>query len=399
MSEVRDLFQAHLALPRLLDRRLSVYVVATGAGAGIQESIWRVPGCSSFFRGASFPYDPAESSLFAGIHPDRFVSHEFAMDLACAAYMKAVDLQNPEIEPVGLAVTASVATNREHRGEPRAHISVLTRTRAFALSLTFESGVGAEARFRDGRAVDAAALKLLMEAVESTEERTDFTLDHELVARFFQNPVFWPDGHRDSESCLDRAWPLFPGAFNPPTEGHEAIANTLRGTDRVCEPVFAICLNPPHKPPLSVQEMLRRAKMLRHRVVYFSRNDPLYIDKARQHPGAPLVIGADALLRLVDTKWTTNPTELLEEFLSLDTKLLVFGREVGRRYVTAQEAIARMPLDAKRRTRLFRAIDGRWDVSSTVLRRQDQDHHPNSAGTASDGSDPIRSAAQSPSPG
>lgn len=384
---------AYQNLHKLLDRKISLYLVATGAGSGIQDALWRVPGCSSFFRGASFPYDPRESATFAGLTPEKYVSPEFAFDLAFAAYMRAIDLEKPEAEPVGLAVTASVASVREHRGDHRVHVVCMTREHVFGRSLVLEKGAGDDARHKDGRIVDGAALSVLLGAVGISEEPARH--DDDARRRFFANPVFWPDGHRAEEDCLDVAWPLFPGAFDPPHEGHEAIANTLRGTDRVCEPVFAICSNPPHKAALSVQEMLRRAKMLRHRVTYFTQGDPLYIDKARQHPGTPLVIGADALLRMLDPKWGVDPKAMFEEFHSLDTKLLVFGRDVDGRYVTAAEAIGKVPLEGKRLARTFRAIDGRWDVSSTVLRRQDQD----AGRTRSDGAAPTGSAAlPSPAP-
>lgn len=383
---------AYHNLPKLLDRRLSLYLVATGAGSGVQDALWRVPGCSSFFRGASFPYAPEESAAFAGLTPEKFASVEFGYDLAAAAYMRALT-SDPEVEPVGLAITASVASQREHRGDHRAHIICMTREEVLRTSFTLEKGHGDDARQKDGRIVDGRALSLLLGALGFGEHEPTWTADDEARRQFFKHPVFWPDGHREDEDCLDLAWPLFPGAFNPPHEGHDAIANTLRGTDRVCEPVFAICSNPPHKEPLTIQDMLQRAKWLRHRVVYFSKDDPLYIDKAQQHPGTPLVIGVDALLRMLDPQWGQDPKAMFNEFYNLDTKFLVFGRQVGDRYVTAQEAIMLVPIDEKRRKKMFRAIDGRWDVSSTVLRRQDQD----SGRTRSAGADPTCSAAQSAS--
>jgi nicotinic acid mononucleotide adenylyltransferase len=385
---------AYQFLYKMLDRKTSLYLVATGAGSGIQDALWKIPGCSAFLRGASFPYDPKESALFAGVTPEKYVSPEFAFDLAFSAYMRAIDLDRPDVEPVGLAVTASVASVREHRGDHRAHIVCMTRDKIVERTLLLEKGAGTDARAKDGRLVDGAALATLLGALGLMEGQWS-SLDEEARKHFFRHPVFWPDGHRAEEDCLDLAWPLFPGAFDPPHEGHEAIANTLRGTDRVCEPVFAICSNPPHKPALTVQEMLRRAKMLRHRVVYFTQDDPLYIDKARQHPGTPLVIGADALLRMLDPKWGIDPKAMFEEFYNLDTKFLVFGREVEGRYVTAQEAISKIPLEGKRLTRTFRAIDGRWDVSSTVLRSPDR-----AVGcTRSDGSAPTGSSGlPAPSP-
>jgi nicotinic acid mononucleotide adenylyltransferase len=362
-----DMFPS--VIPKLLARPLSLYLVATGAGAGVQDVLWKVPGCSSFFRGASFPYDPRESIAFAGLTPKKFASPDFAFDLAFAAYMRAIDLEHPGKEPVGLAVTASVASIREHRGDHQAHVVCITRDKISSSSMMLEKGAGPHDRIVDGNLVDTLVVSTFLHALGYTVDKTDRTssLDEEARNQFFKNPVFWPDGRRTSEDQLDTTWPLFPGAFNPVHQGHESIADTFDD-----EPVFTIDSKPPHKAPLTVQEMLLRAKMLGHRTTYFTEGDSLYIDKARRHPGTPIILGADALLRMLDPKWGIDPESLLNEFCGLGTTLMVFGREVNGKFVTAEEAINAAPIDATRRAKLFRAIEGRWDISSTALRLQSQ---------------------------
>ena len=367
-------------LPDILFTPMSLYVVATGAGAGIQNRLWGIPGCSTFFRGASFPYSPDESTAFAGLTPASYVSRDFALDLAMGAYTQAIDLKNPDKEPVGLALTGSVATTKAHRGDHRVEVVCMTRTRVLGLSVILAKGEGYAARLTDGATSDGLALEVLLSAVIPgyQSENVIDNLDEAARKRFFENPVF-QGGRRLSHH---KAGTFFPGAFNPPHEGHEAIATNLHRMGQ--EPTFAICANPPHKAALSVQEMLGRAKTLQHRTVLFTENDPLYIDKAKAYPGSSFVIGADALVRMLDPKWGPTPEQVCSEFKALQTHFYVFGREINGTFMEGTNVIASLVPEGF--ADLFTSLRGRWDVSSTVIR---QPSH-----TGSHGSGPTHSEDQ-----
>ncbi len=75
-EESRHMLATYQKLPQLLERSMSLYVVATGAGAGIQDALWKVPGCSSFLTGSEFPYAPRVSAAFAGLKPAQYVSQD-----------------------------------------------------------------------------------------------------------------------------------------------------------------------------------------------------------------------------------------------------------------------------------------------------------------------------------
>lgn len=395
-------------LTKLLDRPLSLFVVATGAGAGIQKDIWEVPGCSSFLTGSSFPYAANDSSEFAGLTPGQFASEAFAHDLAAAAYKKAIDLEHPEREPVGLALTASVSGLKVHRGDHRVHVVCMTRDRIIGSTLRLvKGGVTPEDRKLDGSLADNHGIEALIAALnpEHPLNAPFQNVEAEARARFFEHPLF-KGSVRLREASLDAQVPLFPGAFDPPHAGHLAIADKIklgsidsgfRAIDPI-EPAFTICANPPHKDAITVQEMLRRAKTLQDRTVLFTENDPLYLDKARRRPGRVWVIGADALVRMLDPKWGVEPEKLVKEFYDLETTFIVFGREVDGKFIDAVEAINMLPPNPFHRTR-YRPMSGRWDVSSTALR------HPADQGgghTRSGGSDPTGSTSAgpaAPSPG
>lgn len=358
-----------MSLSDLLNKNYSLYVVATGAGVGIQKAIWEIPGCSTFFKGASFPYSSEDSVEFAGgVPPEKFVSQEFAIDLAMAAYRRAVT-KDHGLSPIGLAVTASVSSLVEHRGEHCAYFCCISENRVQGGKLSITKGVGREDRFSDGNLVDLQAVEVLLETMFG-ENRQGRCLKFELVdlteqarKRFLEYPAI-ELGRR--QKSFDFQMTLFPGAYNPPHEGHETIIKQLNtgGASRV---VPTICVNPPHKPHLGVQDMLRRAKLLEHHPILFTVDDPYYIDKARKFPKASLVMGADALSRVFDPQWGHNLQELFDEFESLGTKFFLFGREVNGVFVSAKEVISFLPQQYRR---LFYICSGRWDISSTQIRRK-----------------------------
>ena len=355
-------------LTKLLDRKgLRLFVVATGAGAGIQQMIWSVPGCSAFLVGAEFPYAPELSATFAGLTPEKFASEEFAIDLAAAAYMRALDANDPTSEAVGLAVTASVAGLKPHRGDHRIHICVMTKDRVLGQSLVLDKtafgGAGKDARMADGLITDWEALMTFIAAVtpgHEWEERVE-DFSERARARFFKHPYFH-GGKRFK--LLHGSRPVVGGAFNPAQFGHESIADAVEKHTGE-EPVFTVCTTSVHKVPIGIQEMLRRAKVLPHRTVWFTEGDPLYIDKARKSPNTPIVFGADALVRMLDPKWGPVPAEMLAEFEGLGTTFYVFGRKINDVFVSAEEAIGQVPEVFRK---LFTAIEGRWDISSSEVR-------------------------------
>jgi nicotinic acid mononucleotide adenylyltransferase len=319
--------------------------------------------------GAVFPYSQAETSDFIGFTPTKFVSEETAIDLAISAYTRAIDLGDPDNHAIGLGVTASVASLTAHRGDHRYHIACMTKLGVYGLTMVLEKGVGTPSRLKDGAEVDAAALRVLLNAqgIRNDEELQIQSWSEKARAHFFTRPMFRADGSRRMyDETVPSNYVLFPGAFNPPHEGHAGIRDSLQEMD--LETVFTVCATPPHKDPLELQEMLERARRLRGGIALFTEGDPLYLDKARKFPGRSFVIGADALVRMLDPKWGPDPIEMLREMDGLGTKFYIFGRSVSEGYVTADEAWRRTP-DAFKS--MFIPVAGRWDISSTEIRRRE----------------------------
>lgn len=354
---------------------VNIHVIATGAGAGLQKLLWEVPGSSAYLSGCSFPYAPEEQEELLGFMPEHFCSEEAAVDLASAAYMKAYKFGGPH--PVGVGLTASVASEKEHRGDHRIFVCVMTDDKVKVFHHTFDKGIGEAKRHADGESCDNMALTLLMETTEAldTAKVLNSSDGTELaMKRFMARPFFSFNGKRLDKLPEGKHQALMSGAFNPPHEGHFGMAKSAldKYNRRV---VFEITAEPPHKDALTVQDMLQRAKNLQGYDRIFTRKLPLYLDKAKAFPGMPIVMGADAMVRLFDPKWGKSVPELIEEFADTNTTFYVAERLIDGApvyYENIIELISTQLNDDQLDLayEMIRELPGRWNISSTELRKK-----------------------------
>lgn len=350
----------------LKDANVSIHVIATGAGSQIQQQLWDVPGCSAYFSGAQFPYATEETVELLGFKPQSFCSVETAIDLASVAYMKAFKLGGKN--PVGLGVTATVASAVQHRGSNRFHTCVMTNDKVRLLSTTLTQEVGMTARWNHDDLIANQSIKLLVNTIGS-KDKPENVIDVTEMAlqRLMERPFFAANGQR-LEKLPHNKFALMPGSFNPPHEGHLGIAeeSILLGQ----KVVFEIGSNPPHKEALTVQDMLRRAKMLKGHNTLFTSSVSLFIDKAKAFPESTLMIGADTLIRLFDPKWGVDKEELLKTFKANKIKLAIFGRVIDGTFVPGWKSVVQVLGDLYSYSNMFVEMPGRWDISSTELRNK-----------------------------
>lgn len=355
-----------------------VFIACTGGGAGLQQALWNLPGCSSFLTGAVFPYAARATNEFLGFAPKSYCSRETAIQLAMQSYYRAYA---PGAErSIGLGLCAVVATKEKHRGEHRIFAAVMVDTDCLVHEVVLERRSGDRARIDDGEICDLVGLNALRSAVGLSIDpiakypnvkRAEISSGYcEGCDLFLQHPVFRPDGTRTSVRAMDAEigmWPsvMMPGAFNPAHGGHYQMARVVEHYQG--RPVvFQISLSPPHKTGLGLGESLRRAKGLVGKHVLFLTNDALYIDKARQFPGTAFIIGIDAVIRMLDPKWGPKIEPMLAELRRLGTRFYVFGRMVGEQ---GFQTLADIDIPEAGRE-LFKQIEGRWDVSSSALRAE-----------------------------
>lgn len=371
----------------LKEAGVSVHVIATGGGAGLQQILWEVPGSSSYLSGASFPYSPEEQEELLGFMPEHFCSEEAAIDLASAAYMKAFKFGGKK--PVGVGITASVASEKEHRGDHRVHACIITDDKVIICNHTLIKGSGPFYRYADGEDCNKIGFVLLLNALGIYKPFTLPTFQYkdvteQAIERFCLRPFFTMDGKRQKDTSGLHNFAIMPGAYNPPHEGHFGVADSFQNENNK-RIIFEVSMKSSNKAPLTFQDMLKRAKMLNGRDRYFTQNMALYIEKARAFPGVPLVVGADAIIKLFDPKWGHNVTDVINEMINLKTSFYVADRLVDGKIVTYKDIINNYlheqlkfiyPGDNNFLDRdsiandLIKSVPGRWDISSTELRNK-----------------------------
>ena len=367
----------------LLQNKALLYVATTGAGLSFQYNLWKKPGCSQYLIGFVTPYAKTELQEFIGYEPEgSFVSKEIALDLAMASYIRASKFKvqegsNHDVnvgDPVGLGITAAVATNRIPRGEQRAFICVITKNRALLHEVKLDKNLGESYREAHDQIIAACAENILITALDGMNHGQYTDCTKEALDRFYQYPTFLEHTRIKESFGADL---YLPASLNPIHDGHRKL---VRASESIsvsygdCK--YLISTVSPHKGEMTLQEMLFKVGMLRAEKTFrgfeFTKDEPLFLDKARKRPNSIFIIGADTMERLLDPKWGPDPIELIKELKELKTIFLVMGRVVDGVFKTANDIT--VPDGYKD---LFVPMDGRVDISSTQIREKElQDRIP-----------------------
>jgi nicotinamide mononucleotide (NMN) deamidase PncC len=363
------------------------------AGAGGQALAWLlgVPGASKTVLEAIVPYGRRAMIEFLGREPAQYVSPETARDMAESAYRRALLLREGREPVVGLACTATLATDRPKRGDHRCCVAARDDVGVTTYSLVLAKG----RRDRSGEE-DVASRLFLRVLAESCGLEPDLPLglldgEHlevhytrhtdplEHLERFFapgRGEAFeqrfhiltvYPDGRMAADEPLTGA--VLPGSFNPLHEGHERLARVASET-LGAEVAFEISVVNVDKPPLEEPEVRRRLSQFRGRWPVVLTRAPTFREKAALLPGCVFVIGWDTAVRLVHPRYYGGREEAmhaaLAEIRSKGCRFLVAGRlHEGVFHTLADIA---MPADFED---LFEGISAsrfRYDISSTEVR-------------------------------
>jgi len=366
---------------RLIESRSLLHVATTGAGPRLLQAIWDNTGISEYFVGAELPYKTTQTRAVLGHAPEQgYVAEDVAYDLAMASYLRAAETKVVEAlagDPIGLGISAAVASNRWPQGGHRAHMVLISKDRVVYRLVNLVKGTGKEVRRYHDEAIADAALELVLGALKG-DLPAEPACEEKALERFHLYPVFGTDGTRRKSGgggcCL-----YLPATLNPIHDGHRLMCRTAEdsqaegGMGRV-RAIYLVSSVSPHKGRLSVQQMLMTAGMLRAerwrdeyepRMVEFTRDEPLFIDKARKRSGSTFIIGADTMERMLDPQWGPAIEEMLTEMRNLDVKFLVMGRLVGEKWVTCRDIKVAWPHQL-----LFQPLEGRLDLSSTQIRSQ-----------------------------
>ena len=364
----------------------STMAVMAVAGAGTQAISWLlgVAGASRTVLSLLVPYSPASMAELLGYAPEQSVAARTARDMARAAYRQALRLREGDAPVVGVACTATIATDRVKRGEHRCHVAFWNGGGATAYSLEFVKGL------RDRAGEDAVASKLLLSALaEASGVKFDLELGLDsrerievesvryddpiraLIAGHVDSAVVHPDGAMAADAAFSGG--LLPGSFNPLHEGHERLAAVASGM-LGAEVSFELSITNVDKPPLAEQEIRRRVAQFAGRRRVVVTQALVFYRKAALFPGCAFVIGWDTATRLVDPRYydgnVSNMIAALEDIRRQGCRFLVAGRADGDAFRTLDDVAIPRGFEG-----LFDAIPEsafRCDLSSTELRVAEQ---------------------------
>jgi cytidyltransferase-like protein len=370
-----------------------VYVVTAGSAGGLREDLLRTPNASNTVLSAPLIYDQTfELADFIRHAPERVVSEETALRMAAAAYARgrrcAIARGFGDRPVLGVGMTSTINPgNRVKKGEHRVHVAAKFEGGTVTLGqVTFEKG--RLSREEEARVCDLLTLNVILAVALSDgvpfpedyglahDPRRNVRVTHGCV-QFREYPlgavgdepfVLWSDDRRGALSELDPARHLiYPGSFDPLHHGHEKVAEQAEEMTGK-KAVFQIGAHHPDKGQM--RSSAKRLEQFRFRWPSLYLPDAeYYVAKARALPGFGFILGADAVLGMLNPKYYDGSQEkvldVLEEFERLGASFYIVGRvDKGGRYRTLDD----IPVPNRYR-HVFHAVSGRWDISSTDLRK------------------------------
>ena len=146
-------------IDQIHDSSLSIVIAATGGGVASISDLLLVPGASRTVIEALVPYSFPAISHLIGYPPDQAVSEEVAKQMALACLRRAEELVEGNTPVAGVACTAALVTDRQRRGDNRAHIAVATSEGLALTNIALEKGVNDRAT--EDRIVSDAVLRMI----------------------------------------------------------------------------------------------------------------------------------------------------------------------------------------------------------------------------------------------
>ncbi|MEZ4510440.1 MAG: hypothetical protein R3C62_01060 [Chloroflexota bacterium] len=364
----------HQTPPRL------VFVTA-GAGSQALADLLGVGGASETLLEAVVPYSYTAFNDFLGYVPPKYVDAQAANFLAGRAFTRARQLENEGRPVLGLACTATIATNRPKKGEHRAYMALWQLESVTCVNLYLDKG--ARDRAGEEAVVSQMLLNLLAQAcgvvpvpivwkegdrVETAVYEFTTAID-QLLNREISFFGVYADGRIRDNGVNPRV--VLSGSFNPLHDGHIALAQVAE--ELIGHPVaFELPAINADKPPLPHAVILDRLAQFAGRYPIYVTSAPTFLEKARLFPGTTFVVGYDTAVRILQPRFYNDTLEglhaALAELTELGCDFLVAGRIDHHGFFHSCHDLS-IPAGY---THLFKGIPAnkfRLDISSTDLRK------------------------------
>ena len=391
----------------------------TGGGSRLISDLLCVPGASRTVLEAAIPYSAEAMKAFLHTAEPAKCAEITARQMAVAAWQRATNYADKEgwEDLFGFSCTATLATDRPHRGEHRVFFAFHSSAKTASLSVFLKKGT----RSRDAEETLTAAIGLrflahvlgiLPMAAGNEAQRSDrievgncsevlsghcagasfsavvaelLAPDETLSLREFTPPAAWRKLFMPRKTAVCVRLPsreeilpppqisaLFPGSFAPFHHGHAhmmACAKEILGTEIALE----LAVTNVDKPALDYLEIDARLAQIAEELgeaTVFLTNLPLFRQKAAFFPHTTFVVGADTMSRIADPRYShRNVKEFARSMRFLekqDDRFLVFGREADGKFCTLEDI--RLPAALAEICTGVSEAGFRDDVSSTRIR-------------------------------
>lgn len=353
------------------------------AGAGAKALYWLhdVPGSSRTVLEATDRYHPASLRDALDGFPDGSASGGVAGALASASHRRAQQIvsgDNPPTPTFGVGVAAALTTDRQRRGEDRAHIASHDVLGSSGVTLRFDKGAWSrhdqESLVSRWALTEMARSSGLMGPFEPSATSGVVTepwfTPSDTYRAFLSNPqallVLDANGRVVDVSQAQETTAWVSGSFYPMHEGHRLLA--ARAEAHLGRKVgYELALKNAEKAETNAVEGRRRAQQAwGDRPVALS-HAALFHVKAERFPGAVFVVGVDTARRVLDPSFYGGEEAMetsLGRIKALNCRFLVAGRYAEGSFRTLADLV--VPSDW---ASLFEALpDFRKDLSSTEVR-------------------------------
>ena len=163
---------------------------------------------------------------------------------------------------------------------------------------------------------------------------------------------------------------LLPGTFNPLHDGHRTMLRIAEQRTGLAG-AYELAIVNVDKPPLDYLTIEQRIAQF-DRPVWLTRL-PTFAAKAARFPGTHFALGVDTLVRIAEQRYYASERAMHEAMLTLaelDIRFVVFGRDLGGRFVVLSDLASALPQLLLERCIEITEAEFRQPLSSSQLRER-----------------------------